>query len=389
MLICPDAALAHQFLATARALSSLSVVVQLDLYPSPAELTEKVRQSRCDLVLVDVGSDRARALDLIAAVIASGPNISAVGLNRTNDPEAILQCVRNGGTEFFSSPFSQSDVEQAVEHIRRGKPVEAPAESAAPQGRLFAFAPVKGGSGATTIATNVACQFHKAGKGRVLLVDFNLFAGVISFLLRITHPYNVTDALKHSGQLDASLWRSLVADRGGMDVLLSPERPGPAVIDPHPVQQVLEYARSMYDYVIVDLGSLFEPVSMATLPGAHLIHLVCGSDLPSLFMMRRTIPLVEELGHGRERIRVLVNRVERRADLATADMETIFRAPVHMSFPDDPQGVARALRDGVPLAENSELGKAISKYAASLLQSNDANSQAAGVKALKEVFSGT
>jgi len=106
-------------------------------------------------------------------------------------------------------------------------------------------------------------------------------------------------------------------------------------------------------------------------------------------MMRRTIPLVEELGHGRERIRVLVNRVERRAELSTADMETIFRAPVHLSFPDDPQGVARALRDGVPPAENSELGKSSSKYVASLLESNDANSQAAGVKALKEVYSGT
>jgi hypothetical protein len=85
----------------------------------------------------------------------------------------------------------------------------------------------------------------------------------------------------------------------------------------------------------------------------------------------------------------LVNGVERRADLSTADMETIFRAPVHMSFPDDPQGVARALRDGVPLAENSELGKSISKYLASLLESNDANSQTTGVKTLKEVFSGT
>jgi pilus assembly protein CpaE len=141
--------------------------------------------------------------------------------------------------------------------------------------------------------------------------------------------------------------------------------------------------------VIVDLGILFEPVSMATLPGAHLIHLVCGSDLPSLFMMRRTIPLVEELGYGRERIRVLVNRVERRSELSTSDMETIFRAPVHVSFPADTQGVARALRDGAPLADNSELGKSISKYVASLMESNDANSLAAGVKALKEAFSGT
>ncbi len=389
VLICPDAVLAQQFLATAEALAGLTLQQRLDQYPAPQELVEKVRQTRSDAVLLDVGSDRSRALALIAAVVDIGPRISVVGLNRSNDPEAILQCLRSGGSEFFSSPFSQADVAHAVQRMLRRKAVEVQPEAPA-QGRLFAFAPVKGGSGATTIACNVAYQIHKAGKGRVLLADFNLVAGIASFLLRASHPYNAMDALKHSGELDASLWGSLVADRNGMDILLAPERPEPAIIEPYPVQEVLEYARSMYDYVIVDLGSICEPVSMATLPVAHIIHLVCGSDLPSLFMMRRTIPLVEELGYGREQIRVLVNRVERRADLSTADMEKIFRASVHTSFPEDAQGVARALRDGVPLADNSDLGKTVGKYVSAILASDSGSpSRSSGVKALKELLSGT
>ena len=105
-------------------------------------------------------------------------------------------------------------------------------------------------------------------------------------------------------------------------------------------------------------------------------------------MMRRTIPLVEELGHGRERIGV-GERVERRAEISTADMEKIFRAPVHTSFPDDRQGVARALRDGVPLADSSDLGKSVSKYVAGLLSGGEAASRSSGVKALRELFSGT
>jgi pilus assembly protein CpaE len=388
ILICPDATLADQFLATARTLPNLAIVMQVDHYPSPIELAEKIRQIRSDVVLIDVGSDRARALELIAPVIASGPHVSATGLNRSNDSEAILQWLRSGGTEYFSSPFSQSDLAHAVERTLLRRTVEASTESAAPPGRLFAFAPVKGGAGATTIAMNVACQFHKAGR-RVLLVDFNLFAGVVSFLLRARHPYNATDALKHSGELDAALWGSLVADHGGMDILLAPEQPPPAAIDPYPVQQVLEYARSRYDYVVVDLGSIFEPVSLAALPVTHIIHLVCGSDPSSLFMMRRTVPLVEGFGYGREQLRVLVNRVERRAEISTADMEKIFRAPVHTSFPDDPQGVAQALRDGVPLADNSNLGKSVGKYAAGLLHGGQTALRSSGVKALKEILSGT
>jgi pilus assembly protein CpaE len=389
VLICPDAVLAHQFLATAEALAGLTLAQHIDQYPAPHELPEKVRQTRSDAVLLDVGSDRSKALALIAAAVDIGPHISVVGLNRNNDPEAILQCLRSGGSEFFSSPFSQADVAHALQRMQRRKTVEVQPEGPA-QGRLMVFAPVKGGSGATTLACNVAYQIHKAGKGRVLLADFNLFAGIVSFLLRASHPYTALDALKHSGQLDAALWSSLVADRSGMDILLAPERPEPSIIEPYPVQEVLDYARSVYDYVVVDLGSICEPVSMATLPVAHIIHLVCGSDLPSLFMMRRTIPLVEELGYGREQIRVLVNRVERRADLSTADMEKIFRASVHTSFPEDTQGVARALRDGVPLADNSDLGKTVSKYVSTIVGSGPgATSRSSGVKALKELLSGT
>ena len=69
VLICPDAALAHQFLATAEALAGLTLAQHLDEYPAPQELTEKVRQMRSDAVLVDVGSDRSRALSLIAAAV--------------------------------------------------------------------------------------------------------------------------------------------------------------------------------------------------------------------------------------------------------------------------------------------------------------------------------
>jgi pilus assembly protein CpaE len=389
VLICPDAALAHQFLAIAESLPGLTLAQHLDAYPAPHEMVEKVRQTRSDAVVLDVGSDRSLALALIAAAVEIGPHISVVGLNRNNDPDAILQCLRSGGSEFFSNPFSKDDVSHAVDRMLRRKAVEVQSEPA-PQGRLIVFSPVKGGSGATTIACNVAHQIRKASKGRVLLVDFNLFAGIVSFILRASHPYTVMDALKHSGQLDAALWGSLVVESNGIDILLAPERPEPAVIDPYTVQEVLEYARSVYDYVVVDLGSVCEPVSMATLPVAHIIHLVCSTYLPSLFMMRRTIPLVEELGYGREQIRVLVNRMERRADLSTADMEKIFRASVHTTLPEDAQGVERALRDGIPLADNSDLGKAISKYVSTIVGSGaGAASLSSGVKALKELLSGT
>ncbi|MEZ5391827.1 MAG: hypothetical protein R2724_02880 [Bryobacterales bacterium] len=100
---------------------------------------------------------------------------------------------------------------------------------------------------------------------------------------------------------------------------------------------------------------------------ADSINLVCSTDMPSLFMMRRTIPLLEEMGRSRDQINVLVNRVERRADISSEDMEKIFRASVHATFPEDSGSVLRAQREGALLNDSSDLGKAITRFARSIL----------------------
>jgi pilus assembly protein CpaE len=223
---------------------------------------------------------------------------------------------------------------------------------------------------------------------KVLLADFHMSAGVAAFLLRINHPYSVIDALKHSSQLDPSLWGSLVSNRGGVDILQAPERPEPAIIEPYPVQEVLEYARSAYDFVLVDLGSVCESISMATLTVADEIFMVCSAEMPSLFMMRRTLPLLEEMGHSREHIHVLVNRVGRGTELATGDMEKIFRAKVHTTFPSDTGAVLHALREGQAVSESSDLGKSVARFAEGIAGKAASDSKAFGIGAIKELLSG-
>jgi Flp pilus assembly CpaE family ATPase len=127
---------------------------------------------------------------------------------------------------------------------------------------------------------------------------------------------------------------------------------------------------------------------MATLTVADEIFLVCSSEMPSLFLMRRTLPLLEEMGHRREQLHVLVNRVRRRGELTRADMEKIFRASVHATFPADPEAVNRALREGVSVAEGSELGKSVKHFVTGLLGKEASKEQrgAFGLEALKELL---
>lgn len=388
LLICPDTILATQFTRSTGAVPELDVKAHLGEYPSAPQLKEALRQIAPEIVLVDVATDLGRALQLTALLLESAPATAVVALHSNNDPDAILRSLRAGCTEFLSSPFPAGDVTQAMQRVLRHRG-EARAEQG-PRGRLIVFAPVKGGSGASTLAANVAYQVKKQTDGNVLLADLDFTQGVLSFTLRVNHQYSVSDALHHIGEMDRKLWASLVVERKGVDLLLAPERPEPGFIAPYPVQAILEHARSMYDVVVVDLGGVCESMSMATLSAAQDIHLVCSGDLASLYLMRRTIPLVEEMGYGRDHIRVVVNRLPRCSELSLSDMEKIFRASVHATFPEDRAAVAAALRDGDTVADNSDLGGAVRKFVKDFVgKTPQSDSGGFGVRVFKELLGGT
>ena len=386
LLVCPDPMISQSIEGLAKASSSLQLQERLNEYPPSSQLFEKLEQSSVDALLIDVATDRVTAGALLRAVSDAGSQVSVVALHRANDPEVILQCLRAGASEFLCAPFPSADFEQAIQRIAK-----ASASRARPQpkrrGRLLAFAPAKGGAGCTTLAAAAAFQIRAQSKKPVLLADFNLGGGVLSFLLRLRTPYTTIDALRHSSQLDEALWKSLVVEHSGVDVLGAPERPEPPLMEPYPVQETLDFARSLYDYVVVDLGSVVDGVGMTSVSSADETHLVCSTDMPSMFLMRRTIPLLDAMGVKRDDINVLVNRFDRRAELSVEDMEKIFRASVQATFPEDSSAVLHAHREGGAVSEKSDLGRAVKRYVADKLGRQPAPSGGA-MGALKQLWGG-
>ncbi len=385
VLVCPDRALAEQFALTTAELKSLNIVADLKEYPSPAALDQRLSQLRPGAALLDVGSDRSTALALVAHIAAAHPALPVVGLYGSGDPEIILQCLRSGAAEFLHAPFREADTEQAVMRLVRRK--ESEERHAPARGRLIAFVPAKGGSGATTIASNVAYMLRQLSLKRVLLADFDLAAGTIAFSFKLNHTYSLLDALQHSHQLDESLWGSLVTGRDGFDILPAPEKPSSPTIELYRVQEFLEYARSVYDCVVVDLPSITEKLSQAMLNGADQIFLVASPELPTLFLARKTLALLEELGFHKDQIRVLVNRLKRRGELTPTDMEKIFRFPIYATFPKDSAGVRRSLTEARPVEESSDLGSACRKFATGLFGTGNQPGKKASLVGLKTLFS--
>lgn len=384
VLVCPDRALAQQFSTAAAGVKALHVVADLKEYPTPAALDQRLGQLRPDAVLLEVGTDRSAALTLLAHIVSAHPGLPVIGLYGSGDPEVILQCMRAGASEFLPGPFREADAEQAIMRLARRK--EAEGRNQPSRGKLIAFVSAKGGSGSTTIACNVAHMIARVSSKRVLLADFDLTSGTVAFIFKLNHTYSLLDGIQHSHQLDESLWASLISSRSNLDILTAPEKPHTPPIEPYRVHECLEYARSIYECVVVDLPSITEKMSQATLNEADQIFLVADPELPTLFLARRTLSLLEDLGFHKEQVRVVVNRFHKRDDLTLADMEKIFRSPIYATFPDDHQSVRRSLTEGKPVPDNCDLGGAYRRFVEGLFGASPDRKKAALV-GLKTLFS--
>jgi pilus assembly protein CpaE len=364
ILIAPDRELAQQFLVTLPQTRAFQILADLKSYPPAPTLEIRARQLKPHIVLLDLASDLAAATELIKFISTLTPSVHVVGLHPQNDSQAILQSLRAGATEFLYAPFDLATQREAIARLRRLCAPEAPEEAEA--GHVVAFSSSKPGSGASTIATQTAFSLQRLTGKRILLADFDLTGGTIGFYLKLSHNYSLVDALQHAEHLDIALWNSLTVNYGGVDILPAPAAPYADALDASRLRILIDRARELYDWVMLDLPAVFNRTSLMTISECERAYLISTSELPSLHLTRKALTLVDQLGFPRDRFQVLVNRVDRRDDIGTSDLEKLFSCPVHASLPSDYFSLHRVVTLGQPLGPDGDLGKAIENVATRL-----------------------
>jgi pilus assembly protein CpaE len=357
LLIAPDRDLAQQFMGTLAETRGFQILADLKNYPPHQAVETRARQLKPAVALLDLASDTGTALELVRFLSAIVPPVHVVGLHPSNDSQALVQSLRAGAVEFLYAPFDPLSQREALQRLRKLCVLEQPERNEA--GHALAFASSKPGSGASTIATQMAFSLQKLTGKRVLLVDLDLTGGTIGFYLKLSHNYSVVDALQHAGHLDAALWSSLTVNYGGVDILPAPAAPYAEDVDPARLRMLVEHARRLYSYVILDLPALFHRHSLMAIGECELAYLVSTTELPSLHLTRKALTLVEQLGFPKDRFQVLANRVDKRDDIGIGDMEKLFGVKVFANLPNDYFSLHRVVTLGQPLGSEGDLGKAI------------------------------
>ena len=383
--IVPNRELAGQFSLAVEHTRAFQIVAELKQYPSPQTLEMRLRQTKPDVILLDLATDLDVACELIRSVLALNHPTHVVGLHVRNDSDAILRSLRMGATEFLYAPFDAQIQTEAITRLRRLLQ-PGPAEDIQP-GSLVVFTSVKPGSGASTLAAQTAFALRRTTSQRVLLADFDLMGGIIGFYLKLTNTKSLVDALQFADYPSDTPWPPLVATSDGVDILPAPETPYTGPIDAARLHAVLEHARMNYDWIVIDLPVVFQRLSLMTISESDHAFLVSTSELPSLHLARKAVNLLDQLGFPKERFQIMVNRINRRDEIGGSDIEKLFNCSVNSRIPNDYFSLHRAVTLGQPVDGHSELGKAIEGLAGRLSGITAQDKKRAGLSDSRAVLS--
>lgn len=333
-------------------------------------LVDEKHAGSADLAVVDIRTGTSMSVDAIARFRAAWPSASIFAVASTAEPDQILEAMRAGANEYlaWTAPGGSGATLAAAFHAALQRTVERtrPAKDSARSGVTLSFFGAKGGSGTTTLAVNCAVEIARLSKRPTLIVDLHPFLGEVALFLGVRPRFTLIDAIDNLHRIDQEFMRELVVrHKSGLDILAGGDqidRPGPQ--DAPAVEQLLQILGRSYDFIVVDAGAVTGPAADVAVFAADTIYLVANPDIASVRNAHRMVDRFETLGAGKDRIRILLNRMSDQPQIGPKQIETTLGHSLHMMFPSDYNVVSAAMNSGVPLTltNHSELASLFDQF---------------------------
>ena len=335
----------------------LAVALALESPVRFAEFDEQhvnaLRQLEPDLVIVDLQDDPDLGVKFIQFLSAQSQHQKVIAAGPRLEPELLLAAMRAGISDYLPKPVAEDGLADAVQ--RAAVQLGRVAGRAKQPGQLYTFFSSKGGSGSTTIATNIAIVLHRLTKKRTLLVDLDLELGEVSLLLGAQPRFNFVDLIENFHRMDSGLLASYIEQHeSGVHLLSAPFHPErAAVASGDEIRRILHFLRQNYDYVIVDTSKSFAAPTLAAFDQSDLVFLVANLDLPSLRNIQRALPMLRRvLPKGEEQLRLIVNRYQKDGDISVEDVKRTLGLGVYSTLSNDYNAVVDSINTGKPIVLN-------------------------------------
>jgi pilus assembly protein CpaE len=332
-------------------------------------------------------SDLPLLTEIVAVARQSG--IKSILIAEDVSPAALHQLLRSGADEFVPYPLPEGELQAAIDRLKDtpapepekvannpGPKSERLPESGA--GVVIAVQGLAGGTGATTLATNLAWELATADKKQppqVCLLDFSLQFGSVATFLDLPRRDVVFDMWSDTERLDEDVLRqALVSFQDRLRVLTSPTDILPLdFIGPEDIRRVVDLARAHFDYVIIDMPTTLVQWTETVLNACQIYFATIELDMRSAQNCLRLKRALQSEDLPFEKLRFCLNRAPKFTDLTGKSrvrrLSEGLEIAVDIQLPDGGRAVSQSADHGLPLAlsaAKNPLRREIAKLAKSL-----------------------
>ena len=313
--------------------------------------------NRAAVAVVQVNADSPASVKRFERLVATAGDTPVIAAAFEPPLALVRSLLRSGAHDVLPLPLSLCDLEASLAPLAaqvQQKDVQALAGSS----RLVTFCKARGGSGATAIASQLACRFaaREAAAGRqACLIDLDVQFGDVAFQLGLNPKFSLTDAIGAGARLDGELLRSIATPHpSGLAVISAPEEMLPLeALNNDQILGVVERAQRAYDTVFVDLPANWTHWSLSLAARSDLILMIADLSVVGLRQARRQLDLLHEQDLGDVPLEIVINRYEKSlfGSVKQADVTKVLNRDARFTVANDPATVTSAIERGVTVDE--------------------------------------
>ncbi len=327
------------------------------------------------LTLVDFEGIEEASQMAAKLVGQSGSAATMIGLGVKNDVGLYRNMIAAGFNDYLVKPLTPEILTQTMMAASRGEVGPGAIKDA----KNIVVIGVRGGTGASTIVTNIAWIMAHQLKKKTALLDLDLQFGTSALALDVEPGHGLKDVVSSPQRVDSLMIAgALISESDDLELLSAEESIEENVsVDPNAITALLKEMRTSYQAIIVDLPRYMLSSQKRVLASAHEIILVTEMSLVGIRDTLRIRTLLKGLGCA-ARITQVATQIS--PDRPSAVDDTTFtkgaQGGIDFTIPDDHKLLVAASNAGKMLGElepSAPITKSLLKLAEYLLGSEEAS----------------
>ena len=299
------------------------------------------------LLIIQAGADfQPEAIQRMAVTLKGWPILALLSSDEADD---FLRVNRAGAVQVLALPLDSADFAQAL------RVIGGQYDRGSLDRHVFAVTSATGGSGATTIAANLAYEIAEQVGRSTILAELTQQLGSLASMFdvepRVTLPHLIREIHRVDDYL---IEKTLVTFTDKLKILAGPhELNSLTSAKPEDLVKIVECLRKLADMTVLDMPGTFDELEFQVLQVCDKVIVVGTQSMPSLKSLRlfcESLP-EERLVHS---LWVVINRYNPRLKGFTCDeIKDMLGVARVLTVANDPQAVTLSVNKGRPIRQVS------------------------------------